>query len=88
MNMCGISLDGASVNSGKKKGLITLMQKECSWIVFMHGIAHVVERCCNDACSDVPYFVNKFDDVVRALCRFRHFGHNPKAMFGLSGENR
>ena len=48
----------------------------------MHGIAHVVELCCGEAYEGIEYFTDVFDGLIRSL--FRRFGHNPKAMFGLS----
>ena len=68
LNMCGISLDGASVNSGKKKGLIMLMQQPCPWMVFMHGIAYVVDLYCGEAYEGIEYFTDVFDGLIRSLC--------------------
>ena len=68
-NVCGVSLDGASVNSGKNKGLATLMAAICCWIVFMHGIAHIVELCAGEAYKEIPYFIDVFDVLVRSMFR-------------------
>ena len=68
-NVCGVSLDGASVNSGKNKGLATLMAAICCWIVFMHGIAHIVGLCAGEAYKEIPYFIDVFDVLVRSMFR-------------------
>ena len=78
-NLCGISLDGASVNSGKVKGLATLMQNINPAVVFTHGVAHVVEICGGNAYKKIMYFKEVFDVAVRGL--FNRYGHNPKLMF-------
>ena len=59
------SLDGASVNTGAKGGLVGLWHKRAAWIVLTHGLAHVVELKAKAAFQAVPYFA----DVVDANCR-------------------
>ena len=38
-----LSVDGASVNSGNKGGVHTIMSQEMAWIVFTGCLAHQLE---------------------------------------------
>ena len=59
------SLDGASVNTGRKTGLIALWNLRAAWIRLTHGLAHVVELKSAEAWKKVPYFAEDVDKICR-----------------------
>ena len=59
------SLDGASVNTGRKTGLIVLWNLRAAWIRLTHGLAHVVELKSAEAWKKVPYFAEDVDKICR-----------------------
>ena len=61
------SLDGASVNSGHKNGLIALWKAKCDWVYLIHAVAHVLELKAANAMSVVPYYEEDVDNICRSV---------------------
>lgn len=59
--MCqGQAYDGAAAMQGKRKGLATLIQKECPAAVSVHCFAHCLNLCLQDAARTIPLLRDSF----------------------------
>jgi len=57
--------DGASVNFGKKTGVLTQLQEQLAqWMIRLHCIAHRLELCLKDAFKDT-YFTQVCSNTMR-----------------------
>ena len=56
-----LSVDGASVNSGNKGGVHTIMSQEMAWIVFTGCLAHQLELALKSA------WKNNFFELVNNM---------------------
>ena len=56
-----LSSDGASVNSGKKSGLIVLLRQEYEWVSFIWCFSHRLELALKDA---LKVFIKPVDDSL------------------------
>ena len=59
-----LASDGASVNSGLKSGLITLLKEEHPWVSFIWCVPHWLELALKDSLND---FIKPLDDSLRYL---------------------
>jgi len=74
--LVGFMSDGASVNFGKKSGLIALLQNKSPWLVGLHCLNHRLELAVKDACKG-----SMFDDVITALQKiYAIFKRSPKRL--------
>ena len=58
------SSDGASVNSGKKSGLIALFREEYEWVSFIWCFSHRLELALKDALQE---FIDPVEETLRHL---------------------
>ena len=64
LSMCrGQAYDGAAAMQGKRKGLATLIRKECPAAVSVHCFAHCLNLCLQDASRIIPLIRDSFDVV-------------------------
>ena len=74
--LVGFGSDGASVNSGKKEGVITLLQNENEWITFGWCVAHRLELALKDSLSGTA-----FADIDELLLRMHYlYKRSPKKL--------
>ena len=59
-----LSSDGASVNSGKKSGLVSLFREQNEWITFIWCFSHRLELALKDALKD---FISPVDESLMHL---------------------
>ena len=59
--MVFLSSDGASVNSGKKSGLIRMFQEDYEWICFIWCFSHRLELALKDS-------LKNFSILLMSLC--------------------
>jgi hypothetical protein len=64
------SLDGASVNTGHKTGLIALWNAAAPWILLTHAVAHVVELIMTRCIKSVEYFAGSLDKTCRGVVAY------------------
>ena len=64
LSMCrGQAYDGAAAMQEKRKGLATLIGKECPAAVPVHCFAHCLNLCLQDASRTIPLIRDSFDVV-------------------------
>jgi hypothetical protein len=74
--LVGFLSDGASVNFGRKSGLLTLLRQQSPWIIGFHCMNHRLELAIRDACKE-----SLFDDVFLVLRNIHSiFERSPKRM--------
>ena len=74
--LVGFGADGASVNSGNKGGVKTLLQNENKWITFGWCIAHRLELALKDSLSGTS-----FDEVDELILRMHYlYKRSPKKL--------
>ena len=62
--MVFLSSDGASVNSGKKSGLIRMFQEDYEWICFTWCFSHRLKLALKDSLKE---FFDPVDETLRHL---------------------
>ena len=77
--LVGLGADGASVNSGNKSGVKTLLQAQSPWLLFQWCIAHCLELALRDALKET-YF-KEVDQMLIGLYYLYH--KDPKKLFQL-----
>jgi hypothetical protein len=74
--LVGFGSDGASVNTGKKEGVKTLLQQENPWITFGWCVAHRLELALKDSLKGTS-----FDDVDELILRVYYlYKRSPKKL--------
>ena len=64
----GFGSDGASVNCGKKEGVIkTLLQESNEWLVFGWCVAHRLELSLKDSLSERLFYCCRWHDIIFVL---------------------
>ena len=76
-NLTGLAKAGASVMTGKKKGVASKIREESKLLLSVHCICHHLALACNDANDVVAYF-KTVEKVLVQLCSLFH--NSPKKM--------
>ena len=87
--MCrGQAYDGAAAMQGKRKGLATLIQRECPAAVSVHCFAHSLNLCLQDASRTIPLLRDSFD-VVKEIEKLILWSPKRKHLFStqMTSEN-
>jgi hypothetical protein len=53
--LIGFAADGASVNRGTKEGVISMLQEEQPWVIYVWRVAHRLELSLKDALRDTSF---------------------------------
>ena len=81
LSMCrGQAYDGAAAMQGKRKGLATLIRKECPAAVSVHCFEHCLNLCLQDASRNIPLIRDSFD-VVREREKLKLWSPKRKHLF-------
>ena len=66
--LVGFGSDGASVNSGKKAGVNTVLKETNEWIEFGWCVAHRLELSLKDALGGKAF--DEIDEILRLYCLY------------------
>ena len=77
--LIGFMSDGASVNFGKRGGLLAKLRIDMPWIIGIHCANHGLELAVKDACKGTP-----FDDICTLLSYIHSvYERSPKRLVAL-----
>ncbi|XP_052775985.1 SCAN domain-containing protein 3-like [Mya arenaria] len=74
-NMCCITTDGASVMTGVRGGLTTLLKRRDPHLLSIHCIAHRLALASGQAADKVQYLV-KYQAMINTI--FKYYNYSPK----------
>ena len=67
-----MATDGASVMTGVRVGIITLMKKKNSLMLSTHSIAHCLALASGQAADSIPY-VKKYQQYINTIYKYCHY---------------
>lgn len=84
LNKCGLdnvpilaqSYDGASVMSGKHKGLQAIIKERYPHAIYVHCLAHKLNLVVEDSCANLKSATNFFNSLEALYIHFSHPGHH------------
>ncbi|XP_070562439.1 E3 SUMO-protein ligase KIAA1586-like [Ptychodera flava] len=76
--MCAVATDGASVMTGKHKGVTTLLKQDNPFIIRTHCIAHRLALAAAQASHAIPY-LDKFGEKLNQIYNYFHYSTKHKS---------
>ena len=76
-NLRGLATDGASVITGKTRGLAALLKKDVISLVAVHCVCHRLALACTDTNEELAV-IKEVETVVTQLCKI--FDNSPKKL--------
>ena len=76
-NLRGLTNDGASVITGKTRGLAALLKKDVISLVAVHCVCHRLALACTDTNEELAV-IKEVETVVTQLCKI--FDNSPKKL--------